>query len=127
MVDPCIEFCQQQPCRKYKAPNQRPICGALLDSAYEDIGASIQPIIDLAKKNGCILTSDGWRPWSDVHRRPITNFMLVTRESTMFIKCVDSTDNMAEGGSKNATYLAVQISSVIREVGAEKIIQVVMD
>ena len=53
--------------------------------------------------------------------------MLATRESAVFIKSVDSTDHMAEGGRKNATYLAEQISSVIREVGAENIVQVVMD
>ena len=35
----------------------------------------------------CKLTSDGW---SDVHRQPKTNFMLVTRESAVFIKSVDS-------------------------------------
>ena len=57
----------------------------------------------------------------------MTNFMLVTRESAVFIKSVDSTDHMAEGGRKNATYLAEQISSIIREVGAENIVQVVMD
>ena len=48
--------------------------------------------------------------------------MLVTRESAAFIKSVD-----AEGGRKNATYLAEQISSVIREVGVEKLVQIVMD
>jgi hypothetical protein len=41
------------------------------------------------------MTSDGW---SDVQRRPITNFMLVTRESAVFLKPVDSSDHMAEGG-----------------------------
>ncbi len=41
------------------------------------------------------MASDGW---SDVQRRPITNFMLVTRESTVFLKSVDSSDHMAEGG-----------------------------
>ena len=85
---------------KYKALNRRRIGGALLDSAYEDTGASVQPIIYRAKNHGCTLTSDGW---IDVHRRPITNFMLVTRESAVFTKSVDSTDHMAERGRKNAT------------------------
>ena len=34
---------------------------------------------------------------------------------------------MAEGGGGNATYLAEQISSFIRDVGAENIVQVVVD
>ena len=53
MVDQCIEFCKQHSCRKYKAQNRRRIGGALLDSAYEDTGASLQPIINRAKKYGC--------------------------------------------------------------------------
>ncbi len=61
-----------------------------------------------------------------MQRRPITNFMLVTRESAVF-KSVGSSDHMAEGGLKNATYLAEQIISVIREVGAENTVQLIMD
>ena len=82
MFEQCIKFCQQHPGPKYKVPNQRRIGGALLDSAYEleDTGASVQPSIDRAKRYGGTLTSDGW---SDVHRRPITTFMLVTRESAV--------------------------------------------
>ena len=52
---------------------------------------------------GCTLTSDRW---SDVQRRPVTIFLLVTREDAVFIKSVDLTDHIAEGGRKNATYLA---------------------
>jgi hypothetical protein len=77
MVKKCIEFGQQHPGDKYKA-NRRRIGGALLDSAYENTAASVQPIMDRAKKYGATLTSDGW---SDVQRRPLTIFMLVTRES----------------------------------------------
>jgi hypothetical protein len=53
--------------------------------------------------------------------------MLVTRESAVFMKSVDSTDHMADGGRKNAAYLAEQICIVIRDVGAENIVQVIMD
>ena len=43
------------------------------------------------------------------------------------MKSIDSTDRMAEGGKKNAAYLADQINSVIKEVGGELIVQVIMD
>jgi len=98
VVDQCIEFGQQHPGRKYKAPTRRRIGGPLLDSAYEDTAASVQPIMDRAKKYGATLASDGW---SDVQRRPITNFMLATRECAVFMKSIDSTDHMADGGRKN--------------------------
>ena len=35
VVDQCIEFGQQHPGLKYKAPNRRKIGGPLLESAYE--------------------------------------------------------------------------------------------
>ena len=66
MVEKCIEFGQQHPGRKYKAQNRKRIGGALLDTAYEDTAASVQPIVDRAKKYGATLTSDGW---SDGSRR----------------------------------------------------------
>ena len=58
MVEKCIEFGQQHPWRKYKAPNRKRIGGpgAPLDSAYDDIAASVQPIMDRAKKYGATLT-----------------------------------------------------------------------
>jgi hypothetical protein len=103
--DEDIEFGQQHPCRKYKAPNRRKIGGPLLESAYEDTAASVQPIMDRAKKYDRTLTSDGW---SNVKSRP-TNFMLVTGESAVFMKSVDSTDHIAE--------------QLIKDVGAENIVQ----
>ncbi len=79
--------------------------------------------VDRAKEYGGTLTSDGW---SNMQRRPITNFMLVTRECAVFMKSIDSTDHMADGGRKNAAYPAEQIIIVIKEVGAENIVQVIM-
>ena len=81
VINHCIDFGTQHPGRRYKAPNRRKIGGPLLDTAYEATTVSAQPIIDRVKHYGGTLASDGW---SNVHRRPITNFMLVTRESAMF-------------------------------------------
>ena len=41
-----------------------------------------------------------------MQRRAISNFMLVTRESAVFMKSVDSTNHMAWRERKNALYLA---------------------
>jgi hypothetical protein len=119
--DEDIEFGQQHPGRKYQAPNRRRIGSPLLESAHEDNAASVQPIMDRAKKYGGTLTLDGW---SDVQRRPITNLMLFTRESAVFVKSAYSTDHMADGGRKNAAYFAEQI---IKDVGAENNVLVIMD
>ena len=71
-----------------------------LDSATLDTAASVQPIMDRVKKYGRTITSDGW---SNV-RQPITNSMLVTRESAMFMKSVYQliTWQMEEGKMQNA-------------------------
>ena len=58
MVEKCIYLGQQHPWRKYKAPNRKRISGpgALLDSAYDDIAASVHPIMGRVKKYGAKLT-----------------------------------------------------------------------
>ena len=66
-------FGQHCPGRKYKLLNRHRIGGPLLEPAYEQTAASVQPIMDRAKYGGT-LTSDGW---SDVQRRAIANFMRV--------------------------------------------------
>ena len=87
MIDKCIQFGQQNIGRKYKVPIRRKIGGPLLDSAYEEAASvsSVQPIMERAKKYCGTLASDGW---NDVQRRPTTNFMLVTRESSLFMKSI---------------------------------------
>ena len=67
-------FGQHCPGRKYKPLNRHRIGGPLLEPAYEQTAASVQPIMDRAKKYGGTLTSDGW---SNVQRQAISNFMHV--------------------------------------------------
>ena len=81
MVEQCIQFGQRNPGHKYNVPNRRRISGQLLDSAYEDTAASVQQIMDRAKKNDVTLTSDGW---SDVQRRPITKFSKISKSLFCF-------------------------------------------
>jgi len=52
LVEQCIEFGQQHTGRKYKAPNRSRIAGPLLESAYEDTAALVQPVMDRAIKYG---------------------------------------------------------------------------
>ncbi len=73
MIDQCIEFGRQNIGRKYQVPNRRKIGGPLLESAYEETAALVQPIMERAKRYGGTLASDGW---IDVQRRPITKLLL---------------------------------------------------
>ena len=45
----------------------------------------------------------------------------------MFLKSIDFTDHIAEGGKKDAVYIAANVISVADEFGAEDVDQVIMD
>ena len=53
--------------------------------------------------------------------------MAVIRAAAAFLKSVDCTDHMAEGGKKNAAYIACNVISVVKDFGAEDVVQVIMD
>jgi len=78
--------------------------------------ASFQESLQLT---GATITSDGW---SDVHRRPLLNLLIVSSKGEMFFKAIDT-----GGETKDIAYIAGQLIDCIREVGADSIIQVVTD
>ena len=75
-------------------------------------------------KYGATIASDGCE---DVRRRPILNFMASTRRAAAFLKSLDCTDHMAEGGRKDAAYIACNMISVINEFGAADVVQAIQD
>ncbi len=78
--------------------------------------ASFQEYLQLT---GATITSDGW---SDVRRRPLLNMFVVSPKGEMFLKAVDT-----GGEIKDAAYITGQLIDCIREVGANSVIQVVID
>lgn len=65
------------------------------------------------------ITSNGW---SDVRRRPLLNLLVVSPKGELFLKAVDTC-----GEVKDAAFIAARITEAIHEVGAENVIQVVID
>ena len=124
MLEESMRFAKQNPFQSYKAPSRKRLSGELLDQAYKSTQQLVAPILAIAKKFGATISSDGW---SDAQRRPILNFMASTRAAAAFLKSVDCTDHMAEGGKKDAVYIAANILSVVDEFGAEDVVQVIMD
>ena len=53
--------------------------------------------------------------WSDPRRRPILKFVASMQGAAAFLKSVDGTDHMAEGGKKDAAYIACDVISVVNE------------
>ena len=67
----------------------------------------------------CTIVSGGW---SNVQRRPLINVMLVCPRGETFIK---STNNF--GAIKISAYIADALVNVIKEVGPQHIVEVMMD
>ena len=78
----------------------------------------------VAKKYGATIASDGW---SDQCCRPILNFMTSAQGAAAFLNSVDCTDHMAEGGKKDAAYIASNMISEVNQFNAEDLVQVIMD
>ncbi len=57
-----------------------------------------------------------------MRRRPLLNLLVVSPKGEMFLKAVDT-----RGETKDAAYIAGQLIDCIREVGADNVIQVVID
>ena len=53
--------------------------------------------------------------------------MASTRAAAACSKSVDCTDHMAEGGKKDAAYIACNVISVVKHFYAEDVVQVIMD
>ena len=68
---------------------------------------------------GCTIVSDGW---SNVQRKPLINIMIVSPRGETFVRGADFA-----GSIKSGPYIVDVISSVIDEVGASNVVQVVMD
>ena len=124
MIQTAIRFGKDNPSKEYKEPNRWRIAGPLLDAARDKTEERLQKHVEARLLYGCTVASDGW---SDAQQRPIINFMVITREAAVFSKSIDCSDHMAEGGRKDAQYLAEAIISEIKSVGPENVIQVIMD
>jgi hypothetical protein len=113
MIEESMKFARQHPLQSYKVPDRHKFSGEVLDKAYESTEKLVAPILAVGKKYGATIASDGW---SDQHRRPILNFMASTRGAAAFLKSVDCTDHMAEGGKKDAAYFACNVISVVNDI-----------
>jgi len=68
---------------------------------------------------GVSICSEGW---ADAQKWPIINFTAVTENGLMFLNSVN-----AEREVKNKYYIAKKFEDCIREVGAQNVIQIIID
>ena len=92
----------------------------ILDKCYKELKEQVNRIIiSNLPITGCSLVCDGW---SNIQRRPLINIMAVSPRGETFIRAIDST-----GKIKSGAYIADVLNDVIDEIGANNVVQVVID
>ena len=92
----------------------------ILDKCYEEVKERVNRIIiSNLPITGCSLVCDGW---SNIQRRPLINIMVVSPRGETFIRAIDST-----GKIKSGAYITDVLNDIINEIGANNVVQVVMD
>ncbi|GBG76762.1 hypothetical protein CBR_g22978 [Chara braunii] len=101
------------PCRRDEQRTKR------LDAEYARVGAEVRAMIVKWKKTRCMMHMDGW---SDCHNKPHLNVMVSSPVGTVFWKSV-----CMEGKEKDSAAYFRVLDEVIKEIGVDGIVGVVMD
>ncbi|XP_074342653.1 uncharacterized protein LOC141680284 [Apium graveolens] len=89
----------------YISPTYNALCTTFLQKERANVERLFIPIRTTWKEKGASTVSDGW---SDTQRRPLINFMAVTKNGSMFLKAVN-----CEGKVKDKFHLATLMQQVI--------------
>ncbi|GAU44553.1 hypothetical protein TSUD_400170 [Trifolium subterraneum] len=103
----------------YIPPSYNALRTTMLQREKSNIMKLLQPIKDTWVEKGVSIVTDGW---TDVQRRPLINYMATSSAGPIFLKAIDGT-----GEFKDRHFIANLILSVIDEVGAQNVVQVITD
>ncbi|XP_065617012.1 uncharacterized protein LOC111988682 [Quercus suber] len=105
--------------RGYVPPGYNALRTTLLQKERAHVERLLKPIKDSWLENGVSIVSDRW---SDPQRRPFINIMAVSDGGLVFIKAIDGS-----GEFKDKHYIAGVLKDAIKEIGHEKVVQVITD
>ena len=103
----------------YVPPRYNALRTTLLQKERAYIERILKPIKDFWLENGISIVSDGW---SNPQRRPLINITTVSDGGPVFIKAIDGSSEF-----KDKHYIAEVLKDAIKEIGHEKVIQVITD
>ncbi|XP_075645513.1 uncharacterized protein LOC142616573 [Castanea sativa] len=103
----------------YVPPGYNALRTTLLQKERAHVEGLLKPIKDFWLENGVSIVSDGW---FDPQRRPLINIMAVSDGGPVFIKAIDGS-----GEFKDKHYIAGVLKDAIKEIGHEKVVQVITD
>ena len=100
-------------------PSPYEIKNKYLDMEHKDMEDYVNIQREKWKTYGCTIMSDGW---TGPTKLSIINFMVYSKESTIFLKSVDASDKI-----KDNKYIYGLLNDVIKEVGETNVVQIVTD
>ncbi|XP_050261226.1 uncharacterized protein LOC126703578 [Quercus robur] len=103
----------------YLPPGYNALRTTLLQKERAHVERLLKLIKDSWLENCVSIVSDGW---SDPQRRPLINVMAVSDGGPVFIKAIDGS-----GEFKDKHYIAGVLKDAIKEIGHEKVVQVITD
>ena len=101
----------------YLPPGYNALRTTLLQKERTHIERLLKPIKDSWLENCVSIVSDRW---SDPQRRPLINIMAISDGGPVFIKAIDGS-----GEFKDKHYIAGVLKDAIKEIGHEKVVQVI--
>ena len=103
----------------YVPPGYNALRTTFLQKERAHVERLLKPIKDCWLENGANIVFDGW---SDPQTRPLINIMAVLDGGPVFIKAINGS-----GEFKDKHYIAVVLKDAIKEIGHEKVVQVITD
>ncbi|XP_030936148.1 uncharacterized protein LOC115961283 [Quercus lobata] len=103
----------------YVPPGYNALRTTFLQRERAHVERLLKPIKDFWLENGVSIVSNGW---SDPQRRPLINIMAVLDGGPVFIKAIDGL-----GEFKDKHYIAGVLKDAIKDIGHEKVVQVIID
>ena len=100
----------------YEPPSRRQLSNQMLDDCYTSLQAKMKA--DIANARYVSLTTDAW---TNVKGESVINFIILLPKP-VFFEAVYTADNR-----HSSSYLSEITSNVIKEIGVEKVVAVVMD
>jgi len=97
----------------YKPPSYNKLRTTLLTTERSHVENLLQPIRNLWNQKGVTIVSDRW---SNPQRRPLINFMAITKSGPIFLKAVN-----CFGDIKDKDFISQQIKDAIMKVGSSNV------
>ncbi|RVW26708.1 hypothetical protein CK203_116355 [Vitis vinifera] len=100
-------------------PSPYEIKNKYLEMEYKEMEAYVNQQREKWKTYGCTIMSDGW---TGPTKLSIINFMVYSKGTTVFLKSVDASNYI-----KDHKYIYELLKTIIKEVGKENVVQIVID